>query len=478
MQLLAVFLPDCHRVFCCASRHFDGRAGQPIRVPKNGPLLWAMVGKKGSNHGNGSWYRSHFFYVASLIPSSREHAWLLRCRGKGCTQHGHARYESQVGVRTGGGLSTDARWGKARGACLPKTLEVLFTSPHGAREKWHRSAMPPRLLPPVRLASSLLSLRPKRFPSRTGSPWRLAAACLGLGQQRCASILSSLSDNAGAYHKKIRRGRGPASGKGKTGGRGQKGQHAHGKVPAGFEGGQTPQSITNPDRGRGKYQPFTVKMSPINLDRIQAWIDQGRLDASKPITIKELAKSRCLHGVKRHGVKLLASNCEQLTTPIHIVVSRASGKAIARVEAVGGSVTTRFYSPTSLKRVLRGDSHPVISLEAPAELVGLAAQKTGLVSSAVLSSLQRATTEADKKAAVAAAVSEVGQRYKYRLPDATGRKDMEYYRDASHRGYLAHRVKEGESASLFFKPAGEVKDRKKQRSRKHAAKASADNRLF
>lgn len=47
-------------------------------------------------------------------------------------------------------------------------------------------------------------------------------------------------------------------------------------------------------------------MSPINLDRIQSWIDQGRLDPSKPITMKELAKSRCLHGVKRHGVKLLA----------------------------------------------------------------------------------------------------------------------------------------------------------------------------
>jgi large subunit ribosomal protein L15 len=47
-------------------------------------------------------------------------------------------------------------------------------------------------------------------------------------------------------------------------------------------------------------------MSPINLDRIQSWIDQGRLDPSKPITMKELQKSRCLHGVKRNGVKLLA----------------------------------------------------------------------------------------------------------------------------------------------------------------------------
>lgn len=50
---------------------------------------------------------------------------------------------------------------------------------------------------------------------------------------------------------------------------------------------------------------FSVEMSPINLDRIQSWIDQGRLDVSKPITIKELNESRCLHGIK-DGVKLLA----------------------------------------------------------------------------------------------------------------------------------------------------------------------------
>lgn len=46
-------------------------------------------------------------------------------------------------------------------------------------------------------------------------------------------------------------------------------------------------------------------MSPLNLDRLQQWIDQGRIDPSKPITMKELHQSRCLHGVK-DGVKLLA----------------------------------------------------------------------------------------------------------------------------------------------------------------------------
>src|SRR5271154_1958952 len=70
-----------------------------------------------------------------------------------------------------------------------------------------------------------------------------------LAQSRHASILSSLSDNPGAYSKKIRRGRGPSSGKGKTSGRGHKGQKQHGKVPAGFQGGQTPDEVVRGKEG-------------------------------------------------------------------------------------------------------------------------------------------------------------------------------------------------------------------------------------
>jgi large subunit ribosomal protein L15 len=337
--------------------------------------------------------------------------------------------------------------------------------------------MPPRLQA-TRLALSLLSIAPRPAACTAPAP-RRSPLCGPLSQQRCASILAALSDNQGAYNKKIRRGRGPASGKGKTGGRGQKGQHAHGKVPAGFEGGQTPQSITNPARGRGKHNHFQVEMSPVNLDRIQSWIDQGRLDPAKPITMKELHKSRCIHGVKRHGVKLLARNPEQLTTPIHLVVSRASTEAIARIEALGGTVTTRFYSPTSIKRVLRGDSHPTISLQASADLIQLAsASNPALVASPILSALTSATAPDARKEAMAGLMKQLGEQFKYRLPDATGRKDIEYYRDPAHRGYLAYTVKDGESPSLFFKPPGEAKDRKKQSARRDAAKASADNKLF
>jgi len=53
---------------------------------------------------------------------------------------------------------------------------------------------------------------------------------------------------------------------------------------------------------------FALEMSPLNVDRLQSWIDQGRIDPSRPITMKELHESRCLHGIK-DGVKLLARVC-------------------------------------------------------------------------------------------------------------------------------------------------------------------------
>ena len=68
-------------------------------------------------------------------------------------------------------------------------------------------------------------------------------------QSRNASILASLSDVPAAYNKKIRRGRGPSSGKGKTSGRGHKGQKQHGKVPHQFQGGQTPDEVVRGKEG-------------------------------------------------------------------------------------------------------------------------------------------------------------------------------------------------------------------------------------
>lgn len=128
--------------------------------------------------------------------------------------------------------------------------------------------------------------------------------------------------------------------------------------------------------------------------------------------------------------------------------------------------------------MLRGETHPTISLQAPPSLVALTSRTPAVkIASPILSALQTAADD-KKREAMAAVMKQVGEKYKYRLPDATSRKDIEYYRDPAHRGYLTYMVKQGESPSLFFKPPGEAKDKKKQSARKDAAKASADNRLF
>lgn len=171
-------------------------------------------------------------------------------------------------------------------------------------------------------------------------------------------------------------------------------------------------------------------MSPINLDKIQSWIDQGRLDPTQPITIKELASSRCLHGVK-DGVKLLARGAETLRSPINILVSRASAAAIEAIEAKGGSVTTRYYTKASIKKVLAGTAENSF---VPLLMSGM----EGL-------------SEEDKKAQRMLAQPALGM---HRLPDPTSRKDIEYYRDQAHRGYLSHLVPEGHGPSLFFKTPG------------------------
>lgn len=192
-------------------------------------------------------------------------------------------------------------------------------------------------------------------------------------------------------------------------------------------------------------------MSPINIDRIQSWIDQGRLDPSQPITLKELAKSRCLHGVK-DGVKLLARGKEQLKTPINILVSRASAEAIKAIEAIGGKVTTRYYTKPSIRRILRGESQSTFT-----PLDTSSATKAG-------------------ESLVLAATSKSASPFSYRIPDPTSRKDLEYYRDPAHRGYLSHLVEEGHGPSLFFKTPGTGVRRKTKKS--GSAALAGENRIW
>ncbi|KAL9090324.1 MAG: hypothetical protein Q9165_005358 [Trypethelium subeluteriae] len=297
-----------------------------------------------------------------------------------------------------------------------------------------------------------------------------------LRNSRNASVLSNLTSPSGAYSKKIRRGRGPASGKGKTSGRGHKGQKQHGKVPRGFTGGQTKEEVVKGKRGFNNI--FAAELSPLNLDRLQTWIDEGRLDTSKPITLKELNESRCLHGVKADGIKLLARDAQKLTHPINIVVSRASAAAIDAVERAGGQVMTRYYTLQSIRRILRGQSHPtgplenfpidpplssVLSQPIPLTLsalppITLASQSTNTSVATTDTGTEAVSTAALASDTAGASTLEKGRYeyslgYRYRLPNPASRKAIEYYRDPAHRGYLAHTLAEGEGPSLFFKTA-------------------------
>lgn len=186
---------------------------------------------------------------------------------------------------------------------------------------------------------------------------------------------------------------------------------------------------------------FQVDLKPLNLYKIQDWIDQGRLDPSKPITIKELRESRCVSNVI-DGVKLLAKGSETLTAPVNVIISRASAKAISAIEAAGGSVTTRYYTPFALKRIVQGKMDPINSLQSQIP-----------------------------------AGEDTGKRSFYnRLPDPTSRKDIEYYRDPAHRGYLSHLVPEGHGPSLFFRTPGTGKMgvRKSTKTRD----AAVENRIW
>ena len=157
--------------------------------------------------------------------------------------------------------------------------------------------------------------------------------------------LNELRDNAGARHKSKRLGRGIGSGKGKTAGRGHKGQKSRSGVAIkGFEGGQMPLYRRLPKRGFKNI--FSKHYQVINLGRLQAAIDAGKLDAGKPIGVAELIASGLVRKA-RDGVRLLAEG--QLTAKVAITVAGASAAAIAAVEGAGGTVTVAAAEDVAAK---------------------------------------------------------------------------------------------------------------------------------
>ena len=154
--------------------------------------------------------------------------------------------------------------------------------------------------------------------------------------------LNELSDNPGARRTAKRVGRGIGSGKGKTSGRGVKGQKSRSGVAlSGFEGGQMPLYRRLPKRGFNNYR-FRARYQAVNLGRLQLAVDAGRLDPAQPVDAAALVASGVVRRA-RDGVRLLAGGA--LETGLDIRVAGASKAAVAAVEAAGGSVTVLNAAP-------------------------------------------------------------------------------------------------------------------------------------
>jgi large subunit ribosomal protein L15 len=149
--------------------------------------------------------------------------------------------------------------------------------------------------------------------------------------------LNELSDRPGATKAKKRLGRGVGSGLGKTSGRGIKGQKARAGVSIkGFEGGQMPLHRRLPKRGFNNI--FAKKFNELNLGKIQAAVDSGRLDGKKPITVEALKEAGLIRRAK-DGVRLLGTG--EIKGKFAFEVTGASQGAIKAVEAKGGTVTLK-----------------------------------------------------------------------------------------------------------------------------------------
>ena len=146
--------------------------------------------------------------------------------------------------------------------------------------------------------------------------------------------LNEIRDNEGAHKKRMRVGRGPGAGKGKTSGRGGKGQKSRTGVSLlGFEGGQMPLYMRMPKRGFNN--PGALKLAEVNLWRLQDAVDAKKLDIKKEINGEALVAAGVLRRTK-DGVRVLGTG--ELKAKLNLVVWSASAGAIKAIEAAGGTV--------------------------------------------------------------------------------------------------------------------------------------------
>lgn len=146
--------------------------------------------------------------------------------------------------------------------------------------------------------------------------------------------LNEIRDNEGAHKKRMRVGRGPGSGKGKTAGRGVKGQKSRSGVAiGGFEGGQMPLYMRMPKRGFNNAN--ALKLAEVNLWRLQDAIDAKKLDIKGEIKGDALVAAGVIRRVK-DGVRILGTG--EIKSKLNLVVWSASAAAVKAIEAAGGTV--------------------------------------------------------------------------------------------------------------------------------------------
>jgi large subunit ribosomal protein L15 len=167
--------------------------------------------------------------------------------------------------------------------------------------------------------------------------------------------INNLRDNKGSKKQPIRVGRGQGSRRPCTAGRGLKGQLSRksGNTNKGFEGGQTTHWKSVRKYGFTN-AAFARTFSLVNLQRLQFWIDTGRLDVNEKITMATLIKSGCAGKLRRSqvGVKILAEGAERFTHKVDLEVSQASSKAISQIKKNGGSVELLHYNQVGIKYLL------------------------------------------------------------------------------------------------------------------------------
>ena len=147
--------------------------------------------------------------------------------------------------------------------------------------------------------------------------------------------LNEIRDNEGARKSRMRVGRGEGSGKGKTAGRGVKGQKSRSGVSVlGFEGGQMPIYRRTPKRGFNNI--FAKKFEIVNLGRLQKAIDEKKFDAKSTVNVDSLAAAGLIRGNK-DGVRILAKG--EIKAKLTCEVAGATKSAIAAIEKAGGKVT-------------------------------------------------------------------------------------------------------------------------------------------